>query len=147
MPRSKKLIPLETRIAAIISNAASAIGAVVREDMTSELQQLLAGRTFSKVAAGNVGRLGRRPGGAGQKRNIPKSCVYPNCSNASKGPRWSFLCDKHKGVSKAERKKLLVQWKTQQASGKTAEKTAPSAKKKKASVRGDGKKSAAVASA
>jgi hypothetical protein len=143
MPRPKKLLSLEARVDFIISSAASAIAAAVRQDMTGELQRLLAGDAVGKT---NASRVGRPRGGAGQKRNAPKSCVFQGCGNASKGPRWSFLCDEHKGVSKAERKKLLVRWKAQRAPRRAlATPVASAAKNKKRGARRGRKKAVAAA--
>jgi hypothetical protein len=137
MPRSTATKSLESHIGSIIGSAASAIATAVRQEMTSEIQRLLASRAASgravnvkvpsvkvAVAKGGKGkataRTGKPRGGAGQKRNVPKSCIYPNCTNPSKGPRWSFMCDKHKDAPKAERTKLLAQWKSQQGGAAAA---------------------------
>lgn len=128
MPRSTGTKDIEAHIGTIISSAASAITTAVRQEMAGEIQRLLTSRAGSghniavsvpsvRVAipkAALAAAAAKKPrGGAGQKRNVPKSCIFPGCNNPSKGPRFSFLCDKHKGAPKAERKRLLAQWKSQ----------------------------------
>ena len=152
MPRKSTPKSIEAHIGSIIDSAASSIATAVRQEMTSEIQRLLASRAGSgraiavhvpsvKVAVGkatgkSVTKAAKPRGGAGQKRNVPKNCIYPNCTNPSKGPRWSFLCDKHKDAPKAERTKLLAQWKSQ--SGGAAASPAP----KKATAKPGPKKGA-----
>jgi hypothetical protein len=163
MPRSTGTKDIEAHIGTIISSAASAITTAVRQEMAGEIQRLLTSRAGSgrniAVAVPSVrvaipkaalAAAAKKPrGGAGQKRNVPKSCIFPGCSNPSKGPRFSFLCDKHKGAAKAERKRLLAQWKSQNgAAGATSpapkKATAKAAKAKKpaGAKRGRKKKSA-----
>ncbi|HEX4457886.1 MAG TPA: hypothetical protein VIA18_07935, partial [Polyangia bacterium] len=158
MPRKSTPKSIEAHIGSIIDSAASAIATAVRQEMTSELQRLLASRAGSgraiavhvpsvKVAVGKAPgkatakvttKTGKPRGGAGQKRNVPKQCIYPNCTNPSKGPRWSFLCDKHKDAPKAERTKLLAQWKSQ--SGGAAASPAPKKATKPGPKKGAGQK-------
>ena len=117
MPRLTAQGSLESQIGSIISAAASQIAAAVRQDMAAQLQRLVAGgplvvttsrpATVSRSASSRAGN----PGGKGIKRNIPKTCIYPGCNNSSKGPRWSFMCEKHLETPKAERQKLLSSWK------------------------------------
>lgn len=168
MPRSSTPKSIEAHIGSIIDSAAAAIATAVRQEMTGEIQRLLAsragsgrtiavtvpsikvdvGKATAKVAtpkasqakkATQAKKTGKPRGGAGQKRNVPKQCIYPNCTNPSKGPRWSFLCDKHKDAPKAERTKLLAQWKSQ--SGGAASTPAPKkATAKPGPKKGKGKK-------
>ena len=152
MPRSTATKSLESHIGSIIDSAASAIATAVRQEMAGEIQRLLASRAGSgravavavnvpsvKVA---VGKAGKPRGGAGQKRNIPKKCIVPGCTNPSKGPRWSFLCDKHKDAPKAERKKLVAQWKAQSSGGGAT--TAPKKSTATGAKRGRKKKAASA---
>ena len=144
MPRSTANKSLESHIGSIIGSAASAIATAVRQEMSAEIQRLLSSHAGSgravtvkvpsvkvavakataKAAKGTkvvkTTKTGKPRGGAGQKRNVPKNCIYPNCTNPSKGPRWSFMCDKHKDAPKAERAKLLTQWKSQQGGAAAA---------------------------
>jgi hypothetical protein len=158
MPRSTANKSIEAHIGSIIDSAASAIATAVRQEMAGEIQRLLSSRagsgsaiavTVPSVRVALPKAAGKRRGGAGQKRNIPKKCIFPGCANPSKGPRWSFLCDKHKEAPKGERKKLLAQWKSQQGGGAAApapakKATAPAAKKATGAKRGRKKKSAAA---
>ena len=156
MPRSSTPKSIEAHIGTIIDSAAAAIVTAVRQEMTGEIQRLLASRAGSgraiavtvpsvKVAVGKAtakaasAKTGKPRGGAGQKRNVPKQCIYPNCANPSKGPRWSFLCDKHKDAPKAERTKLLAQWKAQ-SGGATSSPAPKKATAKPGPKKGKGKK-------
>jgi hypothetical protein len=123
MPRLNGQGSLEAQIGAIISAAASQIAAAVRQDMAAQLQRLVAGvprvTTARTAVVARSSRAGN-PGGKGIKRNIPKTCIYPGCNNPSKGPRWSFLCEKHLETPKAERQKLLASWKAGQGGGSSS---------------------------
>lgn len=57
-------------------------------------------------------------------RRLPPHCVYPGCTNAHKGPRFSFLCQEHVGISQSEKKKHLEAWKAARK-GSPPEKAAP----------------------
>jgi hypothetical protein len=107
---------LESQIGSIISTAAAQIAAAVRQDMAAQLQRLVGGGapvvvSTRAIAASTRSARAGNPGGKGIKRNIPKTCIYPGCNNPSKGPRWSFMCEKHLETPKAERQKLLSSWK------------------------------------
>jgi hypothetical protein len=119
MPKLSRQGSIESQIGSIISAAAAEIARAVRLDMAAQLQHLVGGGplppTRLALAAGSS-RAGN-PGGKGIKRNIPKHCIYPDCSNPSKGPRWSFLCEKHMETPKAERHKLLTAWKEKNGGG------------------------------
>jgi hypothetical protein len=84
--------------------------------MAAQLQALVGGGAARPGPRRSPGRVSN-PGGKGVKRNIPKHCVYPDCTNPSKGPRYSFLCSDHLNTPKAERQKLLAAWKAGQAGG------------------------------
>jgi hypothetical protein len=63
-------------------------------------------------------------------RGFPPHCVYPFCSKPQKGPRSSFLCAEHVGISKAEKKEYLDDWKAaQKGSGKSNRASAKAAAK------------------
>jgi hypothetical protein len=159
MPRSTGTKNIEAHIGSIISSAASAIATAVRQEMAGEIQRLLTSRAGSghniavtvpsvhvAIPKAALAAAAKKPrGGAGQKRNVPKGCIFPGCTNPSKGPRWSFLCDKHKGAPKGERKRLLAQWKSQDGAAGAASpapKKATKAKKPTGAKRGRKKKSA-----
>jgi hypothetical protein len=110
MPRPKKSTELESRIASIISSAAREIASAVRADIADQVLGAIGGGGGRSVAP----RLSRpvvSRGGA--KRNIPAHCIYPGCAKPSKGPRFSFLCEEHMGISKGEKKQYLESWKAE----------------------------------
>jgi hypothetical protein len=52
-----------------------------------------------------------RRNGAASQRKLPAHCVYPDCNNPHKGPRFSFMCEQHMGVGKRDKGKYLLEWK------------------------------------
>lgn len=65
----------------------------VRRSVGEEVQGYLSGRG---VTAGRT----RRAGIARKKNVVP--CIAPGCTNPSKGPRFHYLCEKHKDAKKAD---------------------------------------------
>ena len=43
-------------------------------------------------------------------RKLDMRCRYPGCKNKSKGPRFSFLCEEHLKLPKAEQRAALEKW-------------------------------------
>ncbi len=108
--------PLEAKIGDIITKTAAAIATAVREE-TSALVMRVAGRSYSAKAPAatvraTIARTAAKPrGDAGKKRHVPTHCIYTGCENPSKGPGWSFMCTKHQGTGKVEKRRLLAVWK------------------------------------
>jgi hypothetical protein len=65
-----------------------AITAMVRQNTAREIADLIGGN--GKIA-------GLRPR---KKRILP--CIAPGCKNPSKGPRFHYLCDKHRDAPKKD---------------------------------------------
>lgn len=99
---------LSATIEQVLRVAASQITAVVRGELARQVSQLLVDEYQPRRSRG--GRL--------TKRHVPSTCIASRCRNASKGPRFSFLCDDHKGIAKSERRVLLAKWKKRQVSKK-----------------------------
>ena len=76
-----------------VSDLIEALTAEVRRSVADEVSAVLTG-----AGRGYAGR-GRRALPA-RKRVLP--CIAPNCSNPSKGPRFHYLCDKHKDAKKQD---------------------------------------------
>lgn len=75
-----------------VSQLVSAIAAAVRQNMAEELSAYLAS------GGGNIAALRRlRPK---KKRILP--CIAPGCGNPSKGPRFHYLCEKHREAPRKE---------------------------------------------
>jgi hypothetical protein len=55
---------------------------------------------------------GRPPGRVSKLkgRKLDMRCRHPGCKNTSKGPRFSFLCEQHLKLPKAEQKAALAKW-------------------------------------
>ncbi len=88
----------DARLADIVSRYVSdLVGAVqneVRRTVAEEVRAFLAGSA----------RAGRKPGrraAAGGVRRVV-GCIAPGCTNPSKGPRFHYLCDKHKDSPKKD---------------------------------------------
>lgn len=109
MARPRAQTSLESSIESILSGAAAAIAAAVRQDLSHQLRSVLG----SSSATGRRGATTRRAQQAGRPHRVPSHCIYPGCDNASKGPRFTFMCEDHKGLAKADKQKYLAQWKQQ----------------------------------
>ena len=96
--RRTSLARHETRLAEIIAqhvdDLVSAVRLEVRRSVADEVRGFLTGN-----GAAALGR-GRR-GGAGVRRRIVQ-CIAPGCPNPSKGPRFHYLCEKHRDAPKKD---------------------------------------------
>jgi hypothetical protein len=107
MPKSGARDGLEKQIAQILAAAAPQIASAVRAHLT----MLLSGRD-----GGALGSTATSARGFGPKQHhtFPTHCIHPGCSNDHRGPRWSFLCEKHRDISKSEKQKYLATWRAGQ---------------------------------
>lgn len=83
-------------VARYTNDLVTAVRQEVRRSVADEVRELLAG---GRGASLGVGRRGRAAGN-GRKRVV--QCIAPGCPNPSKGPRFHYLCDKHKDAKKSE---------------------------------------------
>src|SRR5687767_9180215 len=81
-------------VARYTSDLVDAVREEVRRSVADEVSTILTGS-----AASFAGR-GRRGAADGRKRIL--QCIAPGCANPSKGPRFHYLCDKHKDAKKAD---------------------------------------------
>jgi hypothetical protein len=100
---------LEQRINQIVSEATKQVAELVRADLAAEVQRVIGGsaKGARHVQALPPGKKAAKPAA----RNLPAHCIFPGCTNAHKGPRFSFLCAEHIGISKVDKKKHLDDWK------------------------------------
>jgi hypothetical protein len=88
------------RLADIVARYTSELVAAVRQEVrrsvADEVRDILTGGRGGGLSAGRS----RRSGGNGRKRVV--QCIAPGCGNPSKGPRFHYLCDKHKDAKKAD---------------------------------------------
>ena len=96
MARRKKN-DISVRLAEVVQGHVSALV----EAITQMVRQNTA-REIAEMIGGN-GKLALR---ARRKRILP--CIAPGCKNPSKGPRFHYLCDKHRDAPKKD-------WETWQA--------------------------------
>lgn len=100
MPKSRN--EFDTRLNEIVaehvSELVSAITKAVRQNMADELRAYLAG---SGPPAGRTARAATSRAPAAKKRRVVP-CIAPSCGSPSKGPRFHYLCDKHKDAPKKE---------------------------------------------
>jgi hypothetical protein len=101
---------LDAVVSEFISELARQIAQAVRAELATEPRRNQGGDGAKKELSRPVARAGGKAGNS-SARNIPPHCVYPDCTNAHKGPRFSFLCAEHVGVPKADKKKHLADWK------------------------------------
>lgn len=74
---------------------------VVRRHVTRLIEALT--EVVRKGVAAEARKLARAGGAGGRarpKRILP--CIAPGCNNASKGPRFHYLCEEHRHASKKE---------------------------------------------
>jgi hypothetical protein len=84
---------LSVLVTRCVDSLVGAINSHLRKNMASEVREFIArnGRT--------VLGTGRRASGRA-KRLLP--CIAPGCTNPSKGPRFHYLCEKHRAAPKKE---------------------------------------------
>ena len=91
--RSARLSEIVSRY---VSDLVTAINQHLRRNMADEVRDFIAsnGGTAALVA----GRT--RRSGSGRKKVV--QCIAPGCGNPSKGPRFHYLCEKHKDAPKKD---------------------------------------------
>lgn len=60
-----------------------------------------------------AGYLAKKKSDVGS-RLYPPHCLYPDCEEKHKGPRFTFMCQQHANVSKHQKETLLKKWKESQ---------------------------------
>ena len=88
---------VQGHIAALVE----AVSQMVRQNTAREIAEMVGGN----------GKLALR---ARRKRILP--CIAPGCKNPSKGPRFHYLCDKHRDAPRKE----WEAWQTQKRDRQTA---------------------------
>ena len=77
-----------------VDDLVAALSTEIRRSVADEVQAYFGGGGGAAVSAPRV--AGRRR----KKRLV--SCIAPGCKNLSKGPRFHYLCDNHRGAKKSE---------------------------------------------
>jgi hypothetical protein len=132
----------QDRVAELVANYMDGLVTALREELRQEFAAEVTG--FLGQGRGQARALNLN--GTMRKRGKARPCIAPGCNNPSKGPRFRFLCDEHKGAPKSD-------YEAWRANGAAAKKTEPkkrtaakrSAKKvtpKKAKAKGTKKKAA-----
>lgn len=85
------------RLADIVQSAISDLVEAVRQ----EVRRSVADEVSGLLTGGGRGLVGRARRGAGVKKRIVQ-CIAPGCPNPSKGPRFHYLCEKHKDAKKQD---------------------------------------------
>jgi hypothetical protein len=79
-----------------VSDLVAALNQHLRRNMADEVRDFIASHAGgAAVVAGRTRRAG-----AGRKRVV--QCIAPGCTNPSKGPRFHYLCEKHKDAPKKD---------------------------------------------
>lgn len=111
---------IHERIRAALEPAIQQIVELLRSEARQEIAQQILGHVDTVVTAPRETTISiprsappapRRAPSSGN-RLIPKHCIFPDCKHPSKGPRFTFMCDEHVGLSKKEKAKYLAEWKT-----------------------------------
>jgi hypothetical protein len=89
-------VKLQDLVSRTVSDLVAAINRHMRGDMAAEVRAFIASKGS---APGRVGKRGR-PVGSRKKRLLP--CIAPGCTNPSKGPRFHYLCEKHRDAPKRD---------------------------------------------
>jgi hypothetical protein len=76
-----------------VDDLVSAINSHLRKNMASQVREFIARNGRTLVVAG-------RRASTRAKRLLP--CIAPGCTNASKGPRFHYLCEKHREAPKKD---------------------------------------------
>ena len=84
----REAVQLVGLVTAHLQELVDLIASAMRRDLADELSALI------------VAPAGRRA----PKRLV--ACMAPGCKNLSKGPRFHYLCDEHKGAKKSQ----IVSW-------------------------------------
>ena len=131
MPRPRTKDPLQPLLEPIARRFAAEVTAAVMGFVETKVKrevQALVGRAFAG-ARQRGGSTGARP------RNI-RPCRVPGCGKPSKGPRFDFFCEVHRGLPAAEKDAIKA---GKRANGGKAEakpaRKAPPARKAKAAAR------------
>ena len=85
---------LQALVADHVESLVAALSQAVRTQMADDVARALGGAV---AAPGRAVRAIGRP----KRRNI-KPCIAPSCSNPSKGPRFHYLCEKHRSAPKRD---------------------------------------------
>jgi hypothetical protein len=117
----------EALIREFISEVATQIAQAVKAELSSEPRRGSGAGSAAKATRAAVASAPKAAKSGG--RSLPTHCVYPDCDNAQKGPRFSFLCEEHVGIPKAEKKQYLDAWKAAR-NGKASRTPAKPAKEK-----------------
>jgi hypothetical protein len=84
---------LEDIVERYTADLVAAVTREVRRSVADEVRDALTG-------SGGAGRGRSSAGRGGRRRILP--CIAPGCSNPSKGPRFHYLCEKHRDARKAD---------------------------------------------
>jgi hypothetical protein len=101
MPRGRRRVTEpDGRLAEIVSRHVSelvdAVRNEVRRSVADEVRSFLTGARLAMPLRGGKRLAGR----SGRKKIV--NCIAPGCPNPSKGPRFHYLCEKHKDAAKKD---------------------------------------------
>jgi hypothetical protein len=91
--RSARLNDIVSRY---VGDLVAAISQEFRRNIADEVRDFIASN------GGSVALIAGRTRRAGTGRKKIVQCIAPGCTNPSKGPRFHYLCEKHKDAPKKE---------------------------------------------
>jgi hypothetical protein len=89
----------DSRLADIVGRYVGDLVDAVRQEVRRSVGEEVKGYLAGQSGGGTAGRTRRTL--AGRKKNVVQ-CIAPGCPNPSKGPRFHYLCEKHKDAKKAD---------------------------------------------
>lgn len=69
--------------------------------LSAEIRRSVADEIRQHFAKGGTAARGAAPALRRRRKRI-RPCIAPGCTNPSKGPRFHYLCDKHRGAPKKD---------------------------------------------
>ncbi len=97
MARRRRSSGIDARLSEIVSDhvteLVTALTQEIRRNVADEVSAYFSG---GKLIAARRGALGK------PRRKRVMQCIAPGCTNTSKGPRFHYLCDKHRDAPKKD---------------------------------------------
>ncbi len=89
---------LEEIVSEHVNELVSTLADVIRQQVADEITGFFANGARGRLPAmGRLATVGRK-----HRSRREMACIAPGCTNTSKGPRFHYLCDKHKDAPKKE---------------------------------------------
>ncbi len=84
------------------SNPLDSLVQYLAEAVADRISGILPRSSAAKAGGGRSSKL--------RGRKLDMRCRYPGCKNTSKGPRFRFMCETHRKLSKSAQQAALAKW-------------------------------------